>query len=101
MTACHSCLESGITADVGLVGYSECCVSRNLNPYIPNKHRSDAAEEESKSRVWEAYEGVVVFPGEIDGAEHKYGKEKHEKAEVGVLFAYENGRTLIKVVIFI
>ena len=94
-------MEGGITADVGLVGYSEYCVSRNINPCIPNKHRGDAAEEESKSRVWEAYEGVVVFPGEIDGAEHKYGEEKHENGEVGVLFAYENGRTLMKVVNFI
>ena len=94
-------MEGGITANVGLVGYSEYCVSRNINPCIPNKHRGDAAEEESKSRVWEAYEGVVVFPGEIDGAEHKYGEEKHENGEVGVLFAYENGRTLMKVVNFI
>lgn len=94
-------MESGITADVGLVGYSQCCVSRNINPYVPNKHRGDAAENESKSRVREAYEGVVVFPGEIDGAEHKYGEEKHENGEVGVLIGYENGGTLIKVVIFI
>lgn len=99
LTAGYGCLERGFSADVSLVGYFEICISCNLNANISNEHLCDASEQKGEGRVGEADKGVVVFPGQIDSTDNKNWEENHQHGDVGVLLAYENVGTLIKVVI--